>query len=156
VGGLRTMNPLLLLLAILAWACLPVVAFLLAHRFKRQLPEETSLGFGRAYLWCMVTLVYACLLTGAAEFLYFEFMDKGMLFAQLRSFMEDSRVSYVGMGLTQADMESMMDAAQGLSPKELSLSLLNQNVLLSLFLAFPMAFFARKSRRADGWPQPPR
>lgn len=151
VSGLRTMNPLLLLLAFFACACLPVLAFLLAHRFKLQLPEESSLGFGRAYLWCMVTLVYASLLTGAAEWLYFAQMDKGVLFAQFRSFIEDSRVNYVGMGLTKADMVAMIDAVQGMSPRELVLSLLNQNVFLSLFLAFPMAFFARKSKRVpDG------
>lgn len=156
VGGLRTMNPLLLLIAILAWACLPVLAFMLAHRFKLQLPKESSLGFGRAYLWCMVTLVYASLLTGAAEWFYFAQMDKGVLFAQLRSFFEDSRVNYVGMGLTQAEMVAMIDSVQGLTPRELVLSLLNQNVFLSLFLAFPMAFFARKSKHAADGSQRPR
>lgn len=152
VGGLRTMNPLLLMLTILEWVCLPVLAFLLARRFRQQLPDESSLGFARAYLWCMVTLVYACLLTGAAEWLYFAYMDRGVLFAQLRSFFENSSVNPALMGLTQAEMQALLDAVQGLSTKELVLSLLNQNVFFSLFLAFPMAFFARKPKREAGQP----
>lgn len=150
VGGLLTQSALLLLLALAALVALPVVAFTLARRFKQTLPDGEPFGYGRAYLWCLVTLMYACLLTAAAEWAYFSFLDHGALLAQFESMIEspDLTRSYelIGMGQPLEEARATMDMFRSLSPLDLTLILLNQNIFISLFLALPMAFFARRSQ----------
>jgi len=150
VWGLRTLNPLLLLVAMLAWVALPIPAFLFAHRFRQQLTGEALFGYGRAYCWCMVTLSYACLLTGAVEWAYFKFWDGGALLAQMTDFMTASEIGQtykaLGMGQTFSELEATLEMLGGLSPLDLAMMLLNQNIFTSLLLAVPMAFFARVPR----------
>lgn len=149
VGGLRAQSALLLMLAFVALLSLPMLAITLARRFRQTLGEDELFGFGRAYLWSLATLMYACLLTAAAEWAYFSFLDQGALLAQFESMISspDLARSYemMGMGQPLDEAKATLDLFRSLSPTDITLILLNQNICVAMLLAIPMALFARRA-----------
>lgn len=149
VGGLRSQSVLMLMLAFVALLSLPVLTISLARRFRQTLAEDEQFGFGRAYLWSLVTLMYACLLTAAAEWAYFSFLDRGALLALFESMLNspDMARSYemMGMGQPLEEAKATLDLFRSLSPIDITLILLNQNIFVAMLLALPMALFARRT-----------
>mgnify|MGYP002622701618 CR=1 FL=1 len=149
VGGLRTANAFLLLLAMLVLIALPALAFYLAHRYKQKLPENTKIGFPKAYWFAASMFIYATLLTGAGEFFYFKMMDHGALIGTFYDLMDDPSTlqtyRQIGMENSLTFLRDTLDQLAALSPLEMVLALFNQNIFISLILAIPTAYFARKT-----------
>ena len=145
----RTMNPLLMFVSCILFLSLPLFGFYLARRFKQQMPEDVSIGYGRAYWFCLSMMLYACLLTGVVELVYFKFLDHGAVFNSFYELMDDpaTKFTYQQMGMKESleTLKESIDMVSSLSAVDLCLSLFNQNFLLSLILAIPTAFFAKRS-----------
>ncbi len=142
----RTMSPFVMLLAMASLLVLPLIAFFFSYRIKMRLPSGIGFSFGRAYLFCLMMFVYACLLTGAAEFVYFRFLDDGAIITQLESFAYDPQTEQL---YTQMNTEQMLEMLKEsvatlsqMSSLDITISLLNQNILISLLLSVPCAFIA--------------
>ena len=107
------------------------------------------MGFARAYWFSMTMFIYASLLTGGAEFLYFKTMDHGQLLNVFYTLVEDPATvdAYGKMGLGESlkTLKETVDQVAGLSPLEITLALFNQNIFFSLVMAIPTAFFAKKA-----------
>ncbi len=148
ISGIRQMSTPLLLLAMLLFIGLPVVAFCLANRFRSQVPDGWHIGFWRAYIFSLMMMMYACFLTAAGEYVYFRYMDHGLVFRQINAVLTDPAATqaYSAMGLSDslALMRQTIDTLADTSPLNLALALFNQNVFISLILAIPTAFFAKK------------
>lgn len=148
IAGVRTTSGMMMTLGMLCFCVLPVVPFYFARRFRRQLPDETNVGFGRAYWFCLMMLVYASLLTAAGEYAYFKWMDDGALIQAFRNMIETplAKQTYQEMGMmdTLKMMKEMLKDLSALTPFDIAVSLFNQNIVLSFLLALPAALFARK------------
>ena len=144
----RTLHPLLMLLSCMLFVALPLFGFYLARRFKQQMPSDVPIGYGRAYWFSLSMMLYACLLTGVAELVYFKYMDHGVVFSTFYDLLNapGTEETYKQMGMNDAwtSLKESLDMVSSLSAVDLCLSLFNQNFLLSLFLAIPTAFFAKR------------
>ena len=142
------MNAGALLLGILLLLCLPLLGCYLGRRFNRHIPDEMSFGFWRSYLFCLSMHMYACLLTGAAEYVYFKYMDGGALLDTFYNVLNNPATTeaYRSMGMENSItmLRETLDLLAGLSVFDITLALFNQNVMFSLLLALPTALFVRK------------
>ena len=149
ISSFRTMHPLLMLLSCLLFVSLPLFGFYLARRFKQQMPEDVPIGYGRAYWFSLSMMLYACLLTGVAELVYFKYLDHGAVFNAFYDLLNTSGTeqTYKQMGMKEAwaSLKESLDMVSSLSAVDLCLSLFNQNFLFSLILAVPTAFFAKRA-----------
>ena len=98
------MNPLLMFVSCILFLSLPLFGFYLARRFKQQMPDDVSIGYGRAYWFCLSMMLYACLLTGVAELVYFKFLDHGAVFDSFYGLMNDpaTKATYQQMGMKES------------------------------------------------------
>lgn len=149
VMGMRLQNSTLMTTGMLTFCALPAVAFYFAHRFRQQLLDETTIGYGRAYWFCLMMLVYASLLTAAAVYAYFKWMDNGALMQVMRDTIESPMAkrtySDLGMDDTLTMMKEVLKDLSGVSPFDIAVALFNQNIVFSFILALPTALFAKKS-----------
>ena len=149
ISSFRTMHPLLMMLSCLLFVSLPLFGFYLARRFKQQMPEDVPIGYGRAYWFSLSMMLYACLLTGVAELVYFKYLDYGAVFNAFYDLLNTpgTEQTYKQMGMKDAwaSLKESLDMVSSLSAVDLCLSLFNQNFLFSLILAVPTAFFAKKA-----------
>ena len=148
VCGMRSMNPLTLFVAMMLFISLPAVPMYFANRLKQQMGSDTVIGYGRAYWFAAMMFMYACLLSGGCEYVYFRYMDHGALVQAFRDLLTDPNATQtyiqMGMGDTLKMMEETVDALALLSPLELTLTIFNQNIFISLVLAFFVALFAKR------------
>ena len=148
VWGLRTLSPLPLLLATLLLVCLPVLPCLFVRRYRNRLPEGASMGYGRAFFFCVLMMMYTCLLTAAVEFAYLRWMDQGAIVASLSAMLQsgDVQMAYRQMGMADQlqALEEALDTVAAFSVSDIVVSLLNQNIFISLLNCFLAACFGIK------------
>lgn len=148
VWGLRTLAPLPLLAATLLIVCLPVLPCLFARRYSKQLPEDVSVGYGRAFFFCVLMMMYTCLLTAAVEFVYLRWMDHGAILSSLSGMLSsaDVQMTYRQMGMTEQlrTLEDALDTVAAFSVSDIVVSLLNQNIFISLLTCLLAACFGVK------------
>lgn len=141
--------PFLQALFILLTCFVPVLGFIYTRRY-RELYCEGRLSFSRAFGFTLFMYLFASLLTAAAHYVYFRFIDGGYL---INSYIE--RLEMAKAALSE-DMASSVDrliegigVISSLSPLELTLQLLSQNFFYGLLLAFPTALFAMKCKKKN-------
>jgi hypothetical protein len=148
VAGIRSTSGMLMTAGMLCFCALPTVPFYFARRFRQQLPEGTTVGFGRAYWFSLMMLVYASLLTAGAVYAYFKWMDHGALLQSVSHIVENpltqQTYTQMGMGDTLKMMKEMLTDLSNLTAFDIAVAIFNQNFMLSLLLALPTALFARK------------
>ena len=149
VWGVLTSSGMLMTLGMFAFCSLPAVPFYFARRFRQQLSEDVKIGYGRAYWFCLMMLIYASLLTAAAVYVYFKWMDHGALLQAFSNILDHplSRKTYeeMQMGDTLIMMKDVLKELSSLTAFDIAVSFFNQNVMLSFLLALPTALFAKRN-----------
>ena len=148
ISGMRSMNPLTLFVAMMLFISLPAVPFYFAHRLKQQMGSDTHIGYGRAYWFAAMMFMYATLLSGACEYIYFRYMDHGAVVQAFSNLFNDPTAiqTYQQLGMSES-LKTLQETVALLahqSPLELTLTIFNQNIFTSLILAFPTALFAKQ------------
>ncbi|MCM1313325.1 MAG: DUF4199 domain-containing protein [Bacteroides sp.] len=146
VYGVCNMEPLSMLMASVGICMLPFVAFYFAWRYKQHLEPGSKLPFFSAWIFSLMMFVYASLFTGAAEYVYFAYMDDGALLGQFYSVIDTGETKDLYGRMGQSDLwtviKDTLDSMSKLSPLDMALMLFNQNIFVSFILSVPTAFVA--------------
>ena len=147
ICGLRSWAALPLFLGTLLFICLPVLPCYFAWRWRKR-SGETAVGYGRAFFFCLLMMMYTCLLTAAVEFVYFRWMDHGAVTASLETFIcsPELRAAYQQLGMSQQldQLDEALTQLKSWSVSDLVVSLLNQNIFISIINCILAAFFGMK------------
>lgn len=147
VEGVSTDNALLILLCFILCAACLVMPFFFAMRLNRKLyaiDERLSYPQGLSFAFSM--FMYACLMSGLIHFVYFKWLDDGMLYEQLNSIMTQANMveAYRQMGMAEqyAQIKDMIRQVNDLSEWEKTLGLFNKNFFFSIIMSFVVAVVA--------------
>jgi len=129
-----------------------VLPVYLAWRYKQHLTAPGDrVSWGMAWTFACFTLIYASTVTGVAQFIYFNFIDKGRLIEFLQTIMSSKEVigQYTRIGAADILEQSREQLAliAGLSPIELALNLYANSIMGSIILSIPVAFVAHRKCR---------
>lgn len=147
--GLTGNNILYLMLGMgLLLICL-ITPFYFAWRYKQHLTTPGDrVPMGMAFFFAIFMLVYACIITGVAQFLYFNFIDKGRLLEYFQATMSNPEVinqyKQIGAAEILEQSRTQLQEIANLSPLELTLNLFANSILGSVVLSIPVAFVAHK------------
>jgi hypothetical protein len=147
--GIRTFNPLIMMLCYGGLFAIALLPFILAYRYKKKhtLPEE-SITYGEGMHFCILMFSYAILLTGIAEYIYFAFIDNGAIVSALSSYFTNPEMIQALNDLNMNDMKDMMmeniNALSAISPFDITLSLAQINITISIFMIFIVAAIMKK------------
>lgn len=125
----------------------PVVAHGLTKRYRLMSPSAGFTGVGQAWRFVMMMFVYASLLVAVAHYVYFAFIDHGALMAAYDESLAQfgamaAEVAAGDAAAVQAQIEMMretMNRVAGMSPIEMTMELLVNNVFWGCVLGLPIA-----------------
>lgn len=136
--------PLLQLLFIFATCFVPVLGYIYARKYRNKFCDG-KISLYKGLIFTVSMYFYASILTAAGHYIYFQFIDNGYLTDTYLNILESLKESMAGVYEESIDqlIENVTKIAQ-LSPLQLSLQLISQNIFYGILLSIPTALFIMK------------
>ena len=144
VIGFRSQNGFFMLLAICGVIALLPLEFYLGIRIKkRSLQLDINLSFLFSFMNILSMFMYACLLSGCIEFIYFAYIDKGELFNSINTMLASADIKELyhqtELSAYYEQITEMIQELELLSAFDKTMLLFNNSFLTSLILSLPVA-----------------
>lgn len=151
--GFRTQSSLCMFLGLLGLIAVAVLEFYLGCRTKkRSMQLQIRLTPLFTFMNILSIFMYACLLCGCMEYIYFAYMDKGVLLDSILLMLNTPELknTYGQMGMTDyyKQLTDTIAELNALSAFDKTLILLNQNFITSLIISIPVAIVSHFYRPA--------
>ena len=115
-------------------------------RHFRDYGREGIISFARSYAYTILIFFYAGVLLALVIYLYFAFMDKGMLVGKIIEILQSPEgkqtIQAYGMG---DQIQANIDYLAGMRPIDYALNMLTINILSGLFLGIPIAAIMQRA-----------
>ena len=133
--------PLLLILFFILTIAVPFVGYKMVRQYRdRYLPEGIS--FSQAFLFTNLLYVFAGLFTSVFHYIYFRFLDKGLIIGTYQNTIEEfNSVATEDMKVSLDQLQQSLDLIASYTPLEITWQLLSQNIFNCLIIAVPTALF---------------
>ncbi len=144
-------SPILQLGFIAGLIATPIVAMSRLKNFRDNILEG-NISFGRALLFCTMTMCYASLIAAAATLVYFYFIDNGMLMTTLTNnlSMPEVREAFLQAGMSTEEIDRQIEVVGQSRPIDFAFSIFFNCVVSSFFLALILALFGKRERKNAG------
>lgn len=139
--------PLLQLLFILMTLFVPILGYIYTRKYRNKYCDG-ELSFTRGLIFTIFMYFFASLLTAACHYIYFQFIDHGFIMNTYMEQLENVKAAVTGDFETSIDqlMENL-ELISSLSPFQLTIQLISQNIFYGTLLAIPTALFAMKKKK---------
>ena len=139
--------PFLQLLFIILTCSVPFLGYRYARTYREKYCGG-EINFIRAYAFTIFMYFFAALLTSAGHFIYFNFIDNGFITDTYLSQLETLKSNVTGD--MEVSVEQLIETFQiiaDLSPVQLTLQLIFQNIFYGSLLALPTALLVMKRKK---------
>ncbi|KAA6315702.1 hypothetical protein EZS27_033880, partial [termite gut metagenome] len=119
----------------------------MGYHYVRMFRDKVYGGkikFMQAWVFIFFMYVFAALLTAVAHYIYFRYMDSGFIFDKYMEALE-SNLSVSGWEGYVEQAKQVVENIRSMTPIELTMQLLSQNVFYCSILAFITALFVKKT-----------
>lgn len=138
----------------LPWGSLLAIAtpFVIGWRLIRF--RNYALGgvisFRRALAYSCYTFFYASVLFAVVQYLYFKFLDQGVLMQLMNDTAQVLLPVYKAQGLQETDIREAISMFGSLTPIQLTFMFMMQNIFIGLLLSLPIAAVCTRKNRYGG------
>ena len=142
-------RPLLLMAFFLLTLIVPVVGFFLARQYRDR-ECEGILSFSRAFLFTSFMYMFAALFVTIAHYIYFRYMDNGYIVSCYQYML--TQVTTTATGELKESMDQFqqaLDIISTLSPLEISIQLITQNIFYCTLIALPTALLVKREKKQE-------
>ena len=137
--------PVLLMAFFLLTLIVPVVGFFLVRQYRDR-ECEGVLTFSRAFLFTSFMYLFATLFVTIAHYIYFRYLDNGLIIGTYQDMLNQmSGIATADMKASIEQFQQALDIIASLSPLEISIQLITQNVFYCTLIALPTALLVRKN-----------
>lgn len=143
--------PFFLLLFGVLTMCVPFMGYYYVRLYRNQVCGG-SIGFLHAWIFTVFMYMFAALLTALAHYIYFRFIDQGFVlnaYEGILNSVEGNTAMVPGMEIYIEQFKEVLSVLRTLSPIEITMQLMSQNVFYGSLLAIPTALFAMKRPPID-------
>jgi hypothetical protein len=138
-------SPLLLMAFFLLTLIVPVVGFFLVRQYRDR-ECGGVLPFSRAFLFTSFMYLFATLFVTIAHYIYFRYLDNGLIIGTYQDMLTQmSAIATDDMKASIEQFQQALDIIASLSPLEISIQLITQNVFYCTLIALPTALLVRKN-----------
>ena len=138
-------SPLLLMAFFLLTLIVPVVGFFLVRQYRDR-ECEGVLTFSRAFLFTSFMYLFATLFVTIAHYIYFRYLDNGLIVGTYQEMLTQmNAVATADMKTSIEQFQQALDIIASLSPLDISIQLITQNVFYCTLIALPTALLVRKN-----------
>ena len=136
--------PLLLMTFFLLTLIVPVVGFFLVRQYRDR-ECGGVLNFSRAFLFTSFMYVFAAMFVTIAHYIYFRYMDNGLIVNTYQDMLTQMQgVATAEMKASLDQFQQALDIIASLSPLEISIQLITQNIFYCTILALPTALLVMR------------
>ena len=138
-------SPLLLMAFCLLTLIVPVVGFFLVRQYRDR-ECDGVLTFSRAFLFTSFMYLFATLFVTIAHYIYFRYLDNGLIVGTYQDMLTQmSAIATDDMKASIEQFQQALDIIASLSPLDISIQLITQNVFYCTLIALPTALLVRKN-----------
>jgi hypothetical protein len=105
----------------------------------RNYALDGVISFRRALAYSWYTFFYASLLFAIAQFLYFRFMNNGVITSMMMQTANMMIPYYKAQGMSAAEIHSAVNMLTTLSPLQITFLFMMQNIFIGLIISLPIA-----------------
>lgn len=148
-AGLRI--PFLLLLFVLMTIAVPFLGYYYARTYRNKICGGT-ISFFQAWIFTVFMYMFAALLVAVAHYIYFQFIDHGFIIDYYTNLIQELKgASINGVNNLGEQLDELITRLEelNLSPIDITIQLISQNVLYGSILALPTALFVMKRKKPD-------
>ena len=145
--GMNT--PLLLMLFFILTLSVPFLGYAFVKRYREQ-QCEGILNFSKAYIFTIFMYMFASLFVAVIHYLYFRYMDNGLIVNTYQGMIDQMNAVATGdMKESLDQFRTALDIVSNLTPLEITLQLLTQNVFYCTILAIPTALLVMRNKKKE-------
>ena len=141
--------PLLLIFFFILTLSVPILGYLFVRKYREQQCGGT-LNFSKAYIFTIFMYMFASLFVAVIHYLYFRYMDNGMIVNTYQGMIDQMNAVATGdMKESLEQFRTALDVVSSLTPLEITLQLLTQNVFYCTILAIPTALLVMRNKKKE-------
>ena len=138
-------SPLLLMAFFLLTLIVPVVGFFLVRQYRDR-ECNGVLTFSRAFLFTSFMYLFAALFATIAHYVYFRYIDGGLIVNTYQDMLTQMEaIATADMKASLDQFQQALDIIASLSPLEISIQLITQNVFYCTLIALPTALLVKRN-----------
>ena len=138
-------SPLLLMAFFLLTLIVPVAGFFLVRQY-RDCECGGVLSFSRAFLFTSFMYLFAALFATIAHYVYFRYIDGGLIVNTYQDMITQMEaIATADMKASLDQFQQALDIIAALSPLEISIQLITQNVFYCTLIALPTALLVKRN-----------
>ena len=141
--------PLLLIFFFILTLSVPILGYLFVRKYREQQCEGV-LSFSKAYIFTIFMYMFASLFVAVIHYLYFRYMDNGMIVNTYQGMIDQMNAVATGdMKESLEQFRTALDVVSSLTPLEITLQLLTQNVFYCTILAIPTGLLVMRNKKKE-------
>ena len=141
--------PLLLIFFFVLTLSVPILGYLFVRKYREQQCEGV-LNFSRAYIFTIFMYMFASLFVAVIHYLYFRYIDNGMIVNTYQGMIDQMNAVATGdMKESLEQFRTALDVVSSLTPLEITLQLLTQNVFYCSILAIPTGLLVMRNKKKE-------
>ena len=138
-------SPLLLMAFFLLTLTVPVAGFFLVRQYRDR-ECGGVLSFSRAFLFTSFMYLFAALFATIAHYVYFRYIDGGLIVNTYQDMLTQMEaIATADMKASLDQFQQALDIIASLSPLEISIQLITQNVFYCTLIALPTALLVKRN-----------
>ena len=138
-------SPLLLMAFFLLTLIVPVAGFFLVRQYRDR-ECGGVLSFSRAFLFTSFMYLFAALFATIAHYVYFRYIDGGLIVNTYQDMLTQMEaIATADMKTSLDQFQQALDIIAALSPLEISIQLITQNVFYCTLIALPTALLVKRN-----------
>lgn len=132
---------------LLSFIGVPVLGYRFALQYRNH-ECQGAISWSRAFLFIAFMYFFAALFTTIAHYIYFCYLDNGLIVSTYQNMLTQMTdiANTDEMRTSLEQFQQALDVISGLTPLEISLQLLMQNIFYCTMLAIPTALLVKKGR----------
>jgi len=139
--------PLLQLLFIFMTLFVPILGYIYIRKYRERYCGG-ELSFLRGWVFSLYMYFFASLLTAAAHYIYFQFIDNGYLTGTYMDQLENLKATLTGDLETSVDqLIQNLESIASMSSLQLTMQLIFQNIFYGAILSLPTALLAMRRKK---------
>lgn len=141
--------PLLLMLFFLLTLAVPVVGYQFARKFRDR-ECEGVISYSRAFLFTAFMYMFAALFATIIHYVYFRYIDNGLIVNTYYDMLNQLSAGATGELETSINqIRQALDVIAQLTPVEISLQLISQNIFYCVIIAVFTALFVMRNKKTE-------
>ncbi len=139
--------PLLQLFFILMTCFVPILGYIYVRKYRDKYCDG-ELSFMRGFTFTISMYFFAALLSAVGHYIYFQFIDQGFIMSTYMGQLEEIKSSITGeLELSIDQLIESLETISSLSPLQLTMQLISQNIFYGTLMAIPTALLAMKRKK---------